>query len=112
MTTPLTVQEIVNAFAKASEALDHMKPHLYSFSGMTLDIRQIRCHLQMFAERMLTRDLSEELSAAYSEFDTHPEYQVLNDTIATLLSKQQGVLQPIQTKIDDIKTQLKIRIPM
>ena len=112
MATQLTVNEIVDAFAKASEALDHMKPHLYSFSDTTFEIHQIRYHLRTLAERMLTRDLSDKFSAAYSELAAHPEYQVLQDSIATLLSKKQGMLQPIQTKIDDIKMQLKIRIPM
>ena len=112
MTMPLTIQEIVDAFVKASDALDHMKPHLYSFSDTTSEIHQIRYYLQMLAKRMLTRDLSDELSTAYSELATHPEYKVLNDTIATLLSKRENDLKPIQAKIDDINAELRYRMHM
>ena len=109
MTTPLTPQEIVDAFVKASDALGHMKYHMPEYNNHL--IREIRVRFKSLSKLLLTLDIEKERSEIrYTLFDD-PEIKAIRDSIARgkeiIKYRNIELFAPTDKKLLDIELVLK-----
>ena len=113
MATPLTIQEILDAFVKASDALGHMKYHIPHHNGHL--ISEIRIQFRTLSKLLLTVDIEKERSKIRYNHGDAPDIKELRDLIKQkkeiIKHRNAELFAPTDKKLLDIELALKELIP-